>query len=69
MRAVPEIKFDPSTAAELACPVCHGNLRRSGTKLDCESCGRSYPIVDGIPVLIAERAETGAQGEILRRSD
>jgi uncharacterized protein YbaR (Trm112 family) len=55
--------FDPGTAGELACPACLGDLRlegtRLGTRLICVSCGRSYPVVDGIPVLIAERAEMG----------
>jgi uncharacterized protein YbaR (Trm112 family) len=41
----------------LACPVCHGDLRLMGTSLVCAGCGRGYPIIGGIPVLIAERAE------------
>jgi hypothetical protein len=41
----------------LACPACLRDLRRDGTRLMCAGCGRSYPIVEGIPVLIAERAE------------
>jgi uncharacterized protein YbaR (Trm112 family) len=37
-------------------------LRLEATCLDearlvCAGCGRGYPIVDGIPVLIAERAK------------
>jgi hypothetical protein len=49
--------LDPATAAELACPVCFGNLSISLEKLICDVCGRAYPVVDGIPVLMAERAE------------
>ena len=41
----------------LACPACRGDLRIDGERVVCESCGRAYPIVDGIPVLIAEQAE------------
>jgi uncharacterized protein YbaR (Trm112 family) len=28
--------------------------------LACEACSRAYPIIDGIPVLIADRAESPA---------
>jgi uncharacterized protein YbaR (Trm112 family) len=39
---------------QLACPACLGNLRMEGASLACTGCGRVYPVVDGIPVLIAE---------------
>jgi uncharacterized protein YbaR (Trm112 family) len=42
----------------LACPVGRGELRVEAAGLVCVGCGRGYPVVDGIPVLIAERAET-----------
>ena len=42
---------------ELACPACFGDLRLEGAHLVCAVCGRAYPIVDDIPVLIADRAE------------
>jgi len=45
--------FDPSVATQLACPACHGALRLETGKLVCAQCSRAYPIVDGIPVLIA----------------
>ncbi|MGA9673278.1 MAG: Trm112 family protein [Terracidiphilus sp.] len=51
-------QFDASVLDQLACPVCLGGLRFNEDRLVCASCGRGYPIVDGIPVLIAERAET-----------
>jgi uncharacterized protein len=41
----------------LACPACYGKLRFEPSTALCASCGRAYPIVDGIPVLIVERAE------------
>jgi uncharacterized protein YbaR (Trm112 family) len=37
----------------LACPACIGGLTLDAGKLVCTKCGRVYPIVDGIPVLIA----------------
>ncbi|UWZ86248.1 Trm112 family protein [Occallatibacter riparius] len=38
----------------LACPVCQGELRIDGQSVVCVGCGRGYPIVDGIPVMIAQ---------------
>jgi uncharacterized protein YbaR (Trm112 family) len=49
--------FDPSVVGLLACPVCLGDLRLEEGKLLCAECGRAYPIVDGIPALIAGREE------------
>ncbi len=45
------------TLARLACPVCHAGLVQEGGRIRCEKCGRKYPVVDGIPVLLPERAE------------
>jgi uncharacterized protein len=53
-----KLKFDESVISRLACPACHGDLRLDSELLICASCCRAYPIVDGIPVLIVERAET-----------
>ncbi len=43
----------------LACPACAGALCDQNGRLVCAGCGRAYPVVDGIPVLIVERAESG----------
>ncbi len=40
----------------LACPVCHAALVLTPITIDCTACHRRYPIVDGLPVLIASRA-------------
>jgi hypothetical protein len=48
--------FDPSGIDRLACPACLGNLRLEEASLACAVCGRAYPIIDGIPVLIADQA-------------
>lgn len=59
------LEFDLSIVDLLACPACHGSLNldapSSGgsSRLICIGCDRVYPIVDGIPLMIAERvAET-----------
>jgi len=47
----------------VVCPACWGELSAAiGAEADllvCAACGRRYPVVDGIPVLIVERAEQG----------
>ncbi|MGO8758726.1 MAG: Trm112 family protein [Terracidiphilus sp.] len=53
-------RFDTNVLSQLACPACHGELHLEGARLICGGCRRAYPIVDGIPVLIAERAESAA---------
>jgi uncharacterized protein len=44
-------------AGLLACPACQDALAAEEGRMVCTGCGRAYPVVDGIPVLIAERAE------------
>ena len=56
-----EGSFDPSVLSQLACPACLGNLRLEAEHLVCALCHRAYPILDGIPVLIVERAEIAAK--------
>jgi len=53
--------FDSSVVKQLACPACLGALRLAEARLLCAACGRSYQIVDGIPVLIVEKAERSSQ--------
>lgn len=40
----------------LACPVCHSSLALESSAVRCTGCTRSYPVEDGIPVLLASRA-------------
>lgn len=40
----------------VVCPVCFGRLTLGSAGIDCGGCGRRYPVVDGLPVLIASRA-------------
>jgi uncharacterized protein YbaR (Trm112 family) len=54
------VSFDSAVLGQLACPVCLDALRLDEARLICAGCGRDYPIMDGIPVLIAERASLGA---------
>lgn len=40
----------------LACPACHSHLSWASDQARCQRCATRYPIEDGIPVLIADRA-------------
>jgi hypothetical protein len=51
------LEFDVTAVAGIACPACRGDLRLDAAWLACAGCRRRFPIVDGIPVLIVERAE------------
>ena len=46
--------------AILACPKCHGELRDSadGRALECPVCHLSFPVRDGIPILLLDAATT-----------
>jgi uncharacterized protein YbaR (Trm112 family) len=63
--------FDAALIRLLACPACGLDLRLESAGLACASlvcagCGRAYPVVDGIPVLIAERADAAIAPRGLR---
>jgi uncharacterized protein YbaR (Trm112 family) len=43
----------------LACPACKTPIRLENDRLICDTCGRRYPIRDGIPVMLIDEAEPG----------
>ena len=45
----------------LACPVCRADLRytKDKTSLVCVKCSQKYPIKQGIPILLPQKAEKG----------
>ena len=43
----------PDALKWLVCPVCHGALTLDTESVLCLACARRYPILDGIPVLLA----------------
>jgi hypothetical protein len=44
----------------LGCPVCLSSLALETNSVRCTGCTRSYPVIDGIPVLLAGRAMADA---------
>lgn len=38
----------------LVCPACYGELSWSPDNIQCEGCGRRFPLVDGIPVMLLD---------------
>ena len=49
--------IDAKLLAILACPACQGDVELKDNKIVCVTCGRKYPIKNGIPVLLADEAE------------
>jgi uncharacterized protein YbaR (Trm112 family) len=49
----------PELLRILACPLCKGDLlqRDEGTALHCEPCDRTYPVFEGIPVLLPRESD------------
>ena len=40
----------------IVCPACCARLVVEADAIRCVGCGRRYPVEDGIPVLIVDRA-------------
>ena len=53
-------KLDPELLEILRCPLTRSRLRQEGDYLISEVGGLSYPIRDGIPVMLVEEAKLPA---------
>jgi uncharacterized protein len=58
------VELDPQLLEILACPSEDHAPLRVGTSVDadadvltCTQCGRRYPVVDGVPVLLLDEAQ------------
>ena len=47
----------------LACPACGHNVQLENGRVICLSCGRKYPVKNGIPVMLVEEAEGPLPGK------
>lgn len=56
--------IDPELRALLVCPADHGELTDDveASRLVCTVCGRRYPVVDEIPVMLVDEAESPGRG-------
>ncbi len=61
--SVVAVQLDPQLMEILACPCPEHAQLKPGTATDpladyltCTSCGRSFPVRDGIPVLLLDEA-------------
>lgn len=56
--------IDEKLAEILVCTVDKADLEEDtdASRLQCTECGRRYPVVDGIPNMLVERAEDGPDG-------
>src|SRR5258708_12842507 len=54
-----ETSMDAIQSDMLICPQCSGKLQpgpEGSERLDCQSCPLSYPLRDGVPVLVIKQA-------------
>ena len=49
-------ELSPELLKLLVCPRCHGELQEGVSGLTCSACRLLYPIEDGIPVMMIDRA-------------
>ena len=62
-------RIDPELLRILVCPKCKGELEVQSAadgvevSLDCRACGLSYPVDDGIPVMLVEEARPLGEGD------
>lgn len=60
------LDLDPALREILACPclehaeLCNGTVADpEADALTCTACGRSFPVIDGIPVMLLDEALPG----------
>ncbi|MFH1875455.1 MAG: Trm112 family protein [Candidatus Omnitrophota bacterium] len=49
--------IDPKLLEILACPLCKADVTLKEDTIVCTSCGRKYPVRDGIPIMLIEEAQ------------
>ena len=60
-------RLDPELLRILVCPRCKGELAvqhapdGAEASLDCAACALSYPVEDGIPIMLDEEARPLAE--------
>lgn len=56
---MPDQDVSPKLLDLLACPACKDRpkVEMNDGALRCPKCGRAYPIENGIPIMLVDRAE------------
>lgn len=60
--------LDPRLMSLIVCPACRADLRElpEDRGLECAGCGRTYPVREGIPILLVDESsaprEKGTSG-------
>lgn len=49
--------IDKVLLAMLACPACRGDVEEKNGMIICASCGRQYPVRNGVPIMLVEEAK------------
>ena len=49
--------LDPRLRGRLECPVCRGEFVEEVACLVCLKCELAFPVIDGVPILLPERAK------------
>jgi SAM-dependent methyltransferase len=55
-------ELSPDVMAILRCLSCQGTLRRTGDELNCVSCAKKYPIVNGVARFVEAEKYAGSFG-------
>ena len=68
---MPKSELSQAIRERLACPNCRARMKTCDQSVVCTSsnCGRQFPVVDGIPVLIAEERSVFAIDDFISRRD
>jgi uncharacterized protein YbaR (Trm112 family) len=58
------MRFSDEILEILACPRCKGPLKPAGDALECAHCELSYPVDDGLAILLTSRAQSTTRGQV-----
>lgn len=61
-RPDPTSGCDPRVRGVVVCPQCHGDLEDRSDGLACVRCAKLFPVVDGVPWMLLERAQDLPEG-------
>lgn len=64
------LRLSRGVIESLCCPVCRAELNLDGAQMSCVSsdCGATFPVIDGVPVLLNEDASVFSIHECSARS-